>query len=326
MEQLKQGWLYYKKLLIQIYKFNYLRFICLVSGFFLLVFLVFITVVSFYYSNYLNFFPETSFYKQYDYQRFEQFISEMASFTGDLSKEQIQIYAKLFSTNIVVSIFYFLTFFTYQTNYIFLVCLLCVGLFWDKPVLKRILFYSACWITVTFLIYWLVIFWSNNIVLNHPVYVFQTTWLHLVNPVVAWIILWYLKKEITLKKNWYYAVVSYPICYFFALFAIYFMGYLINFQFQKNLTTNTVVILKKYDIKYPINDFSVYNAFDFFYPLYYGKKWGSGDNKFIILGLNFFVFFNSILIPFFIGKIFIRVFQVATSLKTNLQKLQTNNL
>ncbi|MXR06844.1 MAGa3780 family membrane protein [Mesomycoplasma hyorhinis] len=196
-------------------------------------------------------------------------------------------------------VFYFqnissLFYFTYQTNIIFAVALLIYVL---NPSRKKFqwLFSSIVLLTITFIVFWTLIAWHLDFKANIWE-TLQTLVVHLVNPILSFISLKYLKCAYSIKKYTF----IYPILYSFG----YYLFCCLLFFFSVRQYTN-VNFHNDNKIVYFYTGLTIYPFLNFYHPFFY-----SGTSNSIVILLNLITLISIAIVPFMISWFWIKVYKI----------------
>ncbi|QSB07693.1 hypothetical protein JS510_01045 [Mycoplasma tauri] len=164
-----------------------------------------------------------------------------------------------------------LFFFTYLSNIFLGIMLILVGLERESMKIKRMFFLSVVFITITFIVYWALISHDKK-TWKAPYYnAIKSIITHAIHPIVGFVFLIIMRKEITIDKKT--ISVSVLTSLFYLLFAIFlYWG-----SYNKIVKGRGAII---------------YTFLDFVYPLFY-----KSNNLYVIISLNILILLIATLLP-----------------------------
>ncbi|WP_420219943.1 MAGa3780 family membrane protein [Metamycoplasma hyosynoviae] len=183
-----------------------------------------------------------------------------------------------FFPNAIAMMFSQLSTFTMISNMVLAISMIVYGLNPDKQKAQSFFFFAVVNITITFLIYWTLIFYFSlkNGTWNHLERAIPSFILHAINPAIGFILLGFARKSITLKTYQIWMTNIMVLSYFLYAFTMFFIADPIK-ELNPNLD-KTVDVYTKYNIV-------VYKFLNFKQPLFYkGGKLG------IVILLDIFMF------------------------------------
>ncbi|WP_027120497.1 MAGa3780 family membrane protein [Mycoplasmopsis lipofaciens] len=195
--------------------------------------------------------------------------------------------------------------FTYISNFLSGLSLIFFSLNTKKEFNQKFLFCSTIYITITFIVFWSLIF--PQIFLNNgynPKHFVLSTIVHFLNPLIAIVFAILNRKNIFINKKTIYIASFFVIIYFCLAMIMYFSGLKITDEFIKDNIKNS-----KYDI-YINTKIVIYGFLNFQKPLFYG-----GGNIFIVILLDMFMFLLAFILPVGIGyfwKFVLKIKNVST--------------
>lgn len=164
--------------------------------------------------------------------------------------------------------------FTYITNLSVAISLIIYAFYGDKLFSKLWVFYSSSWITITFLVFWTLIFaelaraeiWSLSFTIST----------HAINPIIAIVMLFYLKNEIKPFVKFKHCLHSvwFMIAYYIFALIIFFSGFSAINVLQNKINDSNLNV-------YKILDLPIYSFLNFAKPLFY-----SGNSLIVKILLN----------------------------------------
>lgn len=176
--------------------------------------------------------------------------------------------------------------FTMISNWILTINLILLPFFQNSQKAKAMFFTANVIITITFSIYWTLIFPTyfsgKNAVLEKPFLVFYSTLLHAINPIIGFIFMGLIRKEITLKTSQVWMTNIFVICYFMFALVTFYIGKKLGTIVQNTFPNENVN--KSFHI-------TIYDFLNFDNPLFYGIGWSKGTvNKFVVVILDILMF------------------------------------
>lgn len=174
--------------------------------------------------------------------------------------------------------------FTMISNWLLTINLLLLPFFQNSQRAKSMFFTANVIITITFLIYWSLIFPTyfkgKSELLDHWYLLMYSTILHAINPLVGFIFMWFIRKEIQLKKCQLWMTNIFVLAYFtFALVTFFIGSKFINLETKNNQNP------------YGAYHITIYGFLNFKQPLFY-----KGGNTAVIILLDILMF----LVAFFV--------------------------
>ncbi|WP_156933774.1 MAGa3780 family membrane protein [Mycoplasma simbae] len=163
-----------------------------------------------------------------------------------------------------------LFFFTYITNFFLGIMLIVLAWMRNSALVKRLFFISVTLITITFLVYWTLISYKAETWASFYSG-FRSTITHAVNPIIGFIVLIMIRKEVIISKNTFIASIVMVMVYFLFAMILFFATYNVYAKDQG------VVI---------------YTFLNFYKPLFY-----KGGNTALVVILDIFVFVLAAAIP-----------------------------
>ncbi|WGI36332.1 MAGa3780 family membrane protein [Mesomycoplasma lagogenitalium] len=161
-------------------------------------------------------------------------------------------------------------YFTYQSNIILGIALILVALFIENKKYLRFLFSATTLITITFIIYWALISWTND--WNDVPESIRSIITHAINPILGFVALFLIKEKVLVDRKLFIHTGFYVLGYFFFGFILYFATY-------DYIVKNTGA--------------TIYSFLNFNKPLFY-----SGGNLALIIFLDLIMFIIALTIPF----------------------------
>lgn len=173
--------------------------------------------------------------------------------------------------------------FTYITNLSLAVSLIIYSFYGDKLFSKLWLFYSSTWITITFIVFWSLIFaelakaefWQLSFTIST----------HAINPIIGMIMLFYFKKDLSKYIKFKHCVHSvwFMIVYYIFALVIFFSGYSTVSVLESKIADMTINV-------YKVIDLPIYSFLNFARPLFY-----SGNSIVLKILLNVIIVIVGIL-------------------------------
>lgn len=187
--------------------------------------------------------------------------------------------------------------FTWLSN-TFLVIALFIYAFHPKNyIVKQVLFLAIVYITITFVVYWTLIF-GPDLKKFTPLYFFNTFIIHAVNPILGFVVWIMNRKELEVSRKTIYLSLITMVCYYFFALITFFMALPIHNELQNVQLKENATLTKELDM-------TIYGFLNFTHPLFY-----KGTNTFVIALLNIVIFvFGSVLTPL-IGIFWTKAFRV----------------
>ncbi|AHH45478.1 MAGa3780 family membrane protein [Mesomycoplasma bovoculi] len=183
-----------------------------------------------------------------------------------------------------------ITYFTDQSNLILGVAIALLGFYGNKRWSRNFFFSALVWISITFVIYWVLISWNTNAWFK-PYNAIQSLVLHAINPFIAFAIIIYFKNEFSVSQSLFFKLSLYVFGYFLALWILY-MATLNSYSSQ--------------DGKRTIFDGAVvYNFINFLFPFFY-----RGQNTAIVVILDILIFAIAFAIPVSISLFWAKVLKL----------------
>ncbi|MGX9340425.1 MAGa3780 family membrane protein [Mycoplasma sp. 4044] len=216
-----------------------------------------------------------------------------AKYNGDIVKEAIHSRV----AQGLMSQFWSSTYtFTYISNFALAIILIAYAIIWDKSKIQKALFLSVLNITITFIIFWSLIFFqvilkfkANNTdktVLSMSLV--SQTLTHFVNPLIGMVALVLRRKSIILtKKLLWFSNLAVIIYYIFAL-GMFYMG--------QNVASYVSQKMPELDDVNGRLELVIYGFLNFENPMFY-----SGTNKGVVFALNLVIILMAFFVPVGIG-------------------------
>ncbi|MBN3534401.1 MAGa3780 family membrane protein [Mycoplasma procyoni] len=164
------------------------------------------------------------------------------------------------------SLFYF----TYQSNFLLGTALVCFGLY-NNEWIKKALFGTVTLITITFIIYWTLIAFTSD--WKNVYQSINSLITHAINPILGFIILILVRKQITINNKVLFYIGLYVFLYFVFMLVLYFSTY----AYYKGTLNEGVV---------------VYTFGNFLKPFFY-----KGGNIGVVVVLDILMFVLAFAIP-----------------------------
>ncbi|MEA4162612.1 MAGa3780 family membrane protein [Mycoplasma sp. 4404] len=168
---------------------------------------------------------------------------------------------------------------------------------------QQTFFLSIIYISITFLIYWTLIF-VPELKEFKPLYFFNTFIIHAVSPILGFVILIINRKEIQISKKTVYLSIITMLCYYFFALITFFMSTPIYDQFKDVELKNGNRLTKELDM-------TIYGFLNFREPLFY-----KGGNVAIVCLLNFVIFGVGFVLTPSIGYLWAKVLRIKFATKT----------
>lgn len=182
------------------------------------------------------------------------------------------------------------TYFTDQSNIILGISIALLGFYGNKKWSRNFFFSALVWISITFVIYWLLISWNTN-AWSKAYNTIQSLVLHAINPFIAFVIIIYFKKDFTVSQSLFFKLSLYIFAYFIALWILYIS------------TLNSYV---SQDGKRSVYDGAiVYNFINFLFPFFY-----RGQNIALVIILDILIFVIAFAIPVSISFFWAKVLKL----------------
>lgn len=190
------------------------------------------------------------------------------------------------------SIFYF----TYQSNLLFGFVLLSYVLTRSKKKFQ-LLFATTTMITVVLIVFWTVIAWHINF--SSFENLLSTATVHFLNPILAIISLFWFRKDYQISTKGMLLASIYSFAYL--IFCALLYVFTVKQWLSKTYTHNG-------DIIYFYTGVTIYPFLNFLHPFFY-----SGGSMFVLFLLNLIMIVLSFLMPYGIGRVFIKLFSIQSS-------------
>ncbi|WP_416322615.1 hypothetical protein O7983_000763 [Mycoplasmopsis felis] len=158
---------------------------------------------------------------------------------------------------------------------------------------KQLFFGTTVLISITFIIYWVLISWNSN--WNDWLGSIRSITTHCIHPIIGFIFLWFYKKEIELNKKVFTYTSIYVLVYFFFSFILFFSTYKEWFGKKQGVI--------------------IYSFLDFVEPLFYKK-----GNIYLVVFLDLLIFVIGFMIPFGLSWFWKSVYKIKYSKEKFLKR------
>lgn len=193
--------------------------------------------------------------------------------------------------------------FTYITNLSLAVSLIIYSFYGDKLFSKLWLFYSSTWITITFIVFWSLIFaelakaefWQLSFTIST----------HAINPIIGMIMLFYFKKDLSKYIKFKHCVHSvwFMIVYYIFALVIFFSGYSAVRVLESKIADMTINV-------YKVIDLPIYSFLNFARPLFY-----SGNSIVLKILLNVIIVIVGILTVIGLSTMWMKLIRIRKNKK-----------
>lgn len=188
--------------------------------------------------------------------------------------------------------------FTHMSNYALGIIWILFALYPTKWHSQRAAYLITVYITITFLVYWGLIFpqiFKGGI---GSFKTFLTTLVHAINPIIGFSLITYNRKRITISKGTFFGLIP--------IMVIYYGFALVSFLIGQNTADNFAGLKKSPDSDVLINhqngqklvDNVIYEFLNILHPFFY-----QGDNLAIVVAINFGLVVGGILFTLLLGFI-----------------------
>ncbi|MGZ9413370.1 MAGa3780 family membrane protein [Mycoplasma sp. Z386] len=178
-----------------------------------------------------------------------------------------------------------LIYFTYQSNFLLGVVLILLAANRKSTKIKRWLFAATTLITITFIIYWALISYTNDWTNVYGSIVSLIT--HLINPILGFIALFLIRKSLTIDNKLLFHTSLYVFGYFLFAFILYFASYA---YYAKEYNDGVVI----------------YTFLNFTKPFFY-----KGGNIAVVIFLDILMFIIALFIPMTLGLFWKAVYRIS---------------
>ncbi|WP_436359191.1 MAGa3780 family membrane protein [Mycoplasma sp. 480] len=177
-----------------------------------------------------------------------------------------------------------LIYFTYQSNFLLGIVLLFLAASPKSHKLKRWLFAATTLITITFIIYWALISYTNDWTKVYESTVSLIT--HLINPILGFVALFLIRKTFTIDNKLLFLASLYVFGYFLFALILYFSSY--------------AYYAKEYN-----DGIVIYTFLNFTKPFFY-----KGGNIAVVIFLDILMFIIALFIPMTLGLFWKAVYRI----------------
>lgn len=189
-----------------------------------------------------------------------------------------------------------LFYFTYQSNLLFGFILLSYVLSKNRKKFQ-LLFAATSMTTVVLIVFWTVIAW--HIDFSSFEGLFSSATVHFLNPILAIVSLFWFRKDYQVSTKGMLLSSIYSFAYL--IFCALLYAFTVKQWLSKTYTHNG-------DIIYFYTGVTIYPFLNFLHPFFY-----SGGSMFVLFLLNLIMIVLSFLMPYGLGKMFIKLFSIKSS-------------
>ncbi|MFU2192915.1 MAGa3780 family membrane protein [Mycoplasma sp. 4079] len=194
--------------------------------------------------------------------------------------------------------------FTWLSNTFLAISAVIFALKMKNHKVQQTFFLSIIYISITFLIYWTLIF-VPELKEFKPLYFFNTFIIHAVSPILGFVILIINRKEIQISKRTVYLSVITMLGYYFFALITFFMSTPIYDQLKDVELKNGNRLTKELDM-------TIYGFLNFREPLFY-----KGGNVSIVCLLNLVIFGVGFVLTPAIGYLWVKTLRIKFATKTS---------
>ncbi|UUD34927.1 hypothetical protein NPA07_03895 [Mycoplasmopsis caviae] len=177
--------------------------------------------------------------------------------------------------------------FTYMSNFLLGISMVLFGYFYNNKRIQKTFFISVVYITITFAIYWSLIFPKVFGAKYTALALFTSTNVHAINPFIGILILIFNRKNIVVDKKLMFLSNLGVIGYFVLAFVIFWLGRKYSGNFTNNYSNKANVLSQYVD-----SDIVVYSFLNFIEPFFY-----RGGKIAIVIALNVLMIVIAIFAP-----------------------------